>query len=519
MLPSLATKLLVTNQGAQFDRSLGMRFRTSSARLFLSPPPPSSGATGKTGGDDDDDAEAESCMWNLDECAYGFVQHMIVSIDRLDDKQRMYQNSKVLLFVNGAPGVVASKFVAYVHQTRLFFSVYEHETSAEWLVSLPLLTNNNLNSINNKQQSSSMLGKALRLSVAWQRGKQLSLHLDGVLVERQTRAARPPLNQDIFMSAKLNRHAYEYGTKLILSNVNDLNHISLLNTDIKQQQQHQQQLVGHQFSVKYVRRDFYDDLDDEEDAGGFANFDFDSEDDEDDDESEVERRSRAHDSRIIVSSPLPSEIIRIDNTQRVMYKIDSPLTGVTTETIELAFRTTQPDGVIFYIRNQPVITYLELVRGQALVCVDARVKNVYLRPQRRGGAPSPTPPLNDNRWHEVKLHRDARSISVTIDGLYYDVGELPPPAPLVPTKNVASSSSSTSALNILTGGYVYLGLADPNNINLSDKRTFVGEMVRGKVIINNIQQKVVQQPYYWPSGSSSSGYSFSFLQILNSEVP
>jgi hypothetical protein len=52
---------------------------------------------------------------------------------------------------------------------------------------------------------------------------------------------------------------------------------------------------------------------------------------------------------------------------------------------------------------------------------------------------------------------------------------------------------------VFIGGYVYLGLADPNNINLSDKKTFIGEMVRGKVTINNVQQKVVQQPYYWPS--------------------
>ena len=176
-----------------------------------------------------------------------------------------------------------------------------------------------------------------------------------------------------------------------------------------------------------------------------------------------------------MSSPLPSEIIRIDNTQRVMYKIDSPLTGVTTETIELSFRTSQSDGVIFYIRNNPIITYFELVRGQPVIVVDNRVKNVYLRPQ--------TSPLNDDQWHEVKLHRDGKTISVNIDSQYHDSSDL----------------GLSSNNQILTGGYVYLGLADPNNINLSDKKTFIGEMVRGKVTINNVQQKVVQQPYYWPS--------------------
>lgn len=110
-----------------------------------------------------------------------------------------------------------------------------------------------------------------------------------------------------------------------------------------------------------------------------------------------------------------------------------------------------------------------------MVVVDTRAKNYYLRPQ--------TAPLNDNQWHEVKLHRDGLLISINIDSQYHDMVEM----------------AQMSNNQILTGGYVYLGLADPNNINLSDKKTFVGEMVRGKVTINNVQQKVIQQPYYWPS--------------------
>lgn len=121
-----------------------------------------------------------------------------------------------------------------------------------------------------------------------------------------------------------------------------------------------------------------------------------------------------------------------------------------------------------------MITYFELVHGQPVVVIDTRVKNIYLRPQ--------TAPLNDNKWHEVKLHRDGRMISINIDSQCHD-----------------SSDLEQTNYQILTGGYVYLGLADPNNINLSDKKTFVGEMVRGKVTINNVQQRVVQQPYYWPS--------------------
>lgn len=86
-------------------------------------------------------------------------------------------------------------------------------------------------------------------------------------------------------------------------------------------------IINHQFSIRYLKREYFNDLD-------------------------------GQDSKILVSSPAPSEIIRIDNTQRVMYKIDSPLTGVTVETIELSFKTSQPDGVIFYIRNQPVMNFI-----------------------------------------------------------------------------------------------------------------------------------------------------------------
>lgn len=247
--------------------------------------------------------------------------------------------------------------------------------------------------------------------------------------------------------------------------------------------------VYHQFSIKYIRRDYHNDPDSTSGSGisGSA--------------------TGAQDSRIIVSSPLPSEVIRIDNTQRVMYKIDSPLTGVTTESIELSFRTSQPDGVIFYVRNTPIITYFELVRGQPVVTVDTGYRNIYLRP-------SVPASLSDQQWHEVKLHRDGDTISISIDSQYYDSSDL---------SGAINPSSGSRANTILTGGYVYLGLADPNNINLSDKKTFVGEMVRGKVTINNIQQKVVQQPYYWPQtpgggATGASGYPAAPSYTTNQTV-
>jgi hypothetical protein len=76
-----------------------------------------------------------------------------------------------------------------------------------------------------------------------------------------------------------------------------------------------------------------------------------------------------------------------------------------------------------------VITYFELVHGQPVVVIDTRVKNIYLRPQ--------TAPLNDNKWHEVKLHRDGRMISINIDSQCHD-----------------SSDLEQTNYQILTGGYV-----------------------------------------------------------------
>jgi hypothetical protein len=173
-----------------------------------------------------------------------------------------------------------------------------------------------------------------------------------------------------------------------------------------------------------------------------------------------------------VSSPLPSEIIKIDNTQRVMYKIDSPLSSVTSESIELSFKTQQSDGIIFYIRNNPIISYCELIAGRVALTVDTHYNSVRLAPKIGN--------LNDNRWHDIKLHRDGQMLSVYIDNQYID------------TANLGHSN------NILNGGSVYLGIADPSNINLSNKKAFIGEMIRGKVTINNVQQKVIQQPY-WPA--------------------
>jgi len=297
--------------------------------------------------------------------------------------------------------------------------------------------------------------------------------MGGFIVDSATKPLVSPVNLDIYSASHiLGNHAYEIGIKPINSNSQSTYSVSHLDLATASA------LINHQFTLKHMRREYYNDPSQYE-----------------------EKKDGPHDSKIIVSSPLPSEIIRIDNTQRVMYKIDSPLTGVTNEAIDLAFRTSEADGVVFYITNNPIVSYFELVNGLPVAVIDTRYKNVNLRPQT-------SPRLDDNRWHEVKLHRDNQKIGITIDSQYYDSEELGP-----------------GYNQILTGGHVYLGIADPTNINLSHKKAFKGEMVRGKVTINNVQQKVEQQPYdqngniAWHSSSSSaSSYSASVSGLTENQT-
>ena len=282
------------------------------------------------------------------------------------------------------------------------------------------------------------------------RDKLLSLHFDGFLIDKTNKES---FNGDAYLKKSLlNKNSYEIGIKSVNANAyasyRQLSHLDLAVAAA---------LTNHQFTVKYLRRDFYN----EANSGG----------------SESGESGGPVDSTILVSQPAPSEIIRIDNTQRVMYKIDSPLTGVTTETIQLSFKTTQSDGVVLYINNKQIVTYFELVNGLPVVVVDGRHKSFNLKPN--------TPLLNDNRWHEVKIHRDGERISINMDGLYHD-----------------SVVLDQSFYQILTGGDVWLGIADPNNINLANKKPFNGEMVRAKVTINNVQQKVEQRQQYWSSGTA-----------------
>lgn len=458
MLPSF-TKTSVANKGTKFNSMNGIEFNSPSAHLDFDPTKQFL------------DTES-ACFWHVDNCQRGFVQHMIMSVDHIDESKF---NQKVMILVNGHVGHEdeaankASKFIVYIHKNRMHFSIYEADRNIEWLVSSPVLTG-----------TDSYIGKSLKITLTWIRDDSLSLHFNGFLIDKSLNALATPLNTDIY-SAKdlLNKHSYEIGIKLMNSNAFTTNYQpSQLDFAIASS------LINHQFTLKYIRRDFYNDNNQQVSLQ----------------EQEMSLTKGSQDSKIIVSSPLPSEIIRIDNTQRVMYKIDSPLTGVTRETIDLAFKTSQSDGVVFYITNNPIVSYFELVDGLPVAVIDTRYKNVHLKPVR-------CPRLDDDRWHEVSLHRDDQKIGITIDSQYYD-----------------SESLGTGYNQILTGGHVYLGIADPTNINLSHKKSFDGEMVRGKVTINNVQQNVIQKPYTeysnvaWSESSSSSIVTNQTVNIDTSQL-
>ncbi len=162
----------------------------------------------------------------------------------------------------------------------------------------------------------------------------------------------------------------------------------------------------------------------------------------------------------------------------MVYKIDSPLTSVTSESIELSFQTTEPNGVVFYIHNNPVISYFEIMNGQPIFVIETQHQVIQLRPYISYR-------LDDSAWHTIKFQRNGQRVNLQLDKSF-DESTISHPNP------------------ILTGSSVYLGVADPTNIRLSNKKPFIGHMSRAKVIINNIQQNVRQQPYnsYNPAVSS-----------------
>lgn len=126
MLPSF-TKINVQNDATKFNKFTGLEFNTPSAHLNLNPT--------------EEFLEAESaCFWNIDNCVNGFVQHMTISVDHIDESKF---SQKVLIFVNGHGDKSGSKFIGYIQSNRLHFSIYEMDKNVEWLVSSPVLTSGN----------------------------------------------------------------------------------------------------------------------------------------------------------------------------------------------------------------------------------------------------------------------------------------------------------------------------------------------------------------------------------------
>lgn len=129
LLPTFST-VSVKNLGTQFNSITGMEFHTPGAHIDMDPV------------DAEQSIDSDSaCFWNIDNCLNGFVQHMIMSIDELDETKF---NQKVMIIINGHESQGSgTKFVTYVHNNRLHFSIYEASKDVEWLVSSPELTERN----------------------------------------------------------------------------------------------------------------------------------------------------------------------------------------------------------------------------------------------------------------------------------------------------------------------------------------------------------------------------------------
>ena len=196
ILPSFA-KISVENREVVFEKKRGIQFKNSNSRLYLMPSA--------------EVPDADSCFWNIEDCTdgelwsfflkrfclfflnkssffstniiIGFTQHMILSIDKLEERKA---NQKVVWFMNGYES--SSKFVGYIYKNRLYFSLLESDDNTEWLVNsgpLDILKH---------------LSRELKITISWLKDKHLSLHFDGFLLDMLTKPLKPPLNQDIYSS-------------------------------------------------------------------------------------------------------------------------------------------------------------------------------------------------------------------------------------------------------------------------------------------------------------------------------
>lgn len=146
----------------------------------------------------------------------GFVQHMEMSIDKLDSKRF---NEKVFFYRNGNSQNLM--LTGYIQMNQIYFSLMDLSSNQEWVVSSLL--------------QSTKMSRVLRITINWVKDQFLSLHMSGVLIDVANKAST--LSSDSF--AKI---------KDIKSGDNVMLYLGNFNSD--------RAYTSHQISFKFLQRDY-----------------------------------------------------------------------------------------------------------------------------------------------------------------------------------------------------------------------------------------------------------------------
>ena len=132
----------------------------------------------------------------------------------------------MLLFQNGQADK-QSTLICYLYKSRIYFSLFDSTNNKEWLVSAQIgdYLKQNINEFS--------------ISLTWDNAKpSFTLHINGIVADYVINPLNKQINGDILIQSQ--NYIYQFG---------------LISEKIKPQQQQQN---THQYQIRSVRRDYYE---------------------------------------------------------------------------------------------------------------------------------------------------------------------------------------------------------------------------------------------------------------------
>ncbi|KAI8777902.1 neurexin-4 [Biomphalaria glabrata] len=120
----------------------------------------------------------------------------------------------------------------------------------------------------------------------------------------------------------------------------------------------------------------------------------------------------------IVGCPFQPETASFDGESYIEYDFSGKAVQTTSDTVELRFRTSRPDGVLLHASgNQGDLFMLELSRGALYFKIDlgSTLETKGLTIVKAGSL------LDDNQWHDVIITREKQKLKVVVDRLVNEV--------------------------------------------------------------------------------------------------